>query len=355
MTRAAIKIDRRTFLFSTLAAAACSRSTERAAPLRKGAQFLWSQQSGDGAFRSRTYVAMRSGQSLTPFCLNSLLQVPESILPLPAGAIDRALDFIQRNVNADGMLGLMDTTSPDYPNYATALAVRAIIRAKRASWQQDMAPMVAALRTRQLTEDHGWKPDDPAYGAWGAGDTIPTAPNAGHVGISTVRFVLDALAAAGVPGADPMMHRAVTFLKKLQNPDGGFFFSNVNPEANKAGGANGSFASYGSATADGLLALVAAGVPEDDDRVNRARTWLYNNHHPDRACGLDAPANRAYATGLRFYYGAAVTKASPGLPVLLPIQKPDGSWRNSNNIVKEDDPLIATACALVILRPDVGD
>src|SRR5262249_28041680 len=163
------------------------------------------------------------------------------------------------NINPDGSLGLMDRTSADYPNYATALAVRAMIRANRSGWQDDIAPMVAALRKQQFSEDHGWKSDDPPYGAWGMGGEIHPPPEPGHVEISMTRSVLEALAAAGVPATDSVMTRAQTFLKKVQNPDGGFFFSTVNTETNKAGGENGHYASYGTATADGVLALLAAG------------------------------------------------------------------------------------------------
>jgi hypothetical protein len=37
------------------------------------------------------------------------------------------------------------------------------------------------------------------------------------------------------------------------------------------------------------------------------------------------------------------------LPVELPRQAGDGGFRNPNNLVKEDDPLIATAFALSVL------
>jgi len=37
------------------------------------------------------------------------------------------------------------------------------------------------------------------------------------------------------------------------------------------------------------------------------------------------------------------------LPVELPPQAPDGIFRNPNNLVKEDDPLIATAFALYVM------
>ena len=60
-----------------------------------------------------------------------------------------------------------------------------------------------------------------------------------------------------------------------------------------------------------------------------------------------ARSNRG--AGLRFYYAAAISRVRPHQPVLLPEQADDGSFRNANGRVKEDDPLIATAFAIHVL------
>ena len=52
---------------------------------------------------------------------------------------------------------------------------------------------------------------------------------------------------------------------------------------------------------------------------------------------------------MRFYYAHAISRVLPDLPIELPPQAGDGSFRNPNNLVKEDDPLIATAFALYAL------
>jgi hypothetical protein len=341
-------MKRRAFLLSAAAAAGCSRRA-RAEPLRKAAQFLWTQQAEDGGFHSATYGLLRSGQSLTPFVLDALLDVPETVLAAPARGVERALDFIRKNTNADGALGRMDSSSEDYPNYATALAVSAMVKARRAGWERDIAPMVAQLRLQQFREANGWKRGDPPFGAWGMGGPIHRPPDAGHVDLSMTRYVLEALRAAGVPAADPAMTSALVYLERSQNPDGGFFFSTVNLETNKAGEADGRPNSYGTATADGLLALLAAGVPGTDPRVLRAMRWLQDHHRPDRASGFDAAPYQSWGSGLRYYYAGAISRAMPGLPVLLPPQRKDGSFWNSNNLVKEDDPLIATGFAVQVL------
>ncbi len=180
------------------------------------------------------------------------------------------------------------------------------------------------------------------------GGPIHHPPDAGHVDLSMTRCVLEALKAAAVPSSDAAMTRALVYLERSQNPDGGFYFSTVNPEINKAGDAGGSFASYGTATADGVLALRAAGIADTDARIAKALAWLKAHHQPDRAPGFQGP-RESWSLGLRFYYAHVISRVMPELPVHLPEQESDGSFRNPNKMVKEDDPLIATTFAVATL------
>ena len=353
-------IDRRSFLLSGLAAAVttgaaaaigCSRRGARSS-LRDAAQYLWSQQAEDGGFHSTTYGLLRSGQSLTPFALVALLGVPKSESSPPRGAVERALTFIKAHTNVDGALGLMDDTAADYPNYATALAVTAMVKARDPQdheYEKVIRPMVAQLRAQQFSEVNGWTSQLAPYGGWGMGGSIHRPPETGHVDLSMTRHVLEALQLSGVPASDPVMTRALIYLQRSQNPDGGFYFSPVNPEINKAGEDGGRFASYGTATADGVLALRAAGVADEDQRIAKAITWLKDHPQPDRAPGFDEGTGQPWGSGLRFYYAHAISRVLPGLPVELPPQSEDGSFRNSVNLVKEDDPLIATTFALYVM------
>src|SRR5262245_15898183 len=288
----------------------CSRRS-RNAPLRKAAQYLWSQQGADGGFHSSTYGLLRSGQSLTPLALGTLMDVPEGFFPAPPGAIDRAIAFIRKNTNSDGALGRMDASAEDYPNYATALAVTALLKA-----QEDTGAMVPQLRSQQFSEANGWTPKDAPYGGWGMGGPLHRPPDAGHVDLSMTRCVMEALRNAGVPATDPAMKRALVYLERSQNADGGFYFSTVNPETNKAGEDEGRVASYGTATADGFLALRAAGVPDTDNRIVRAMQWLKEHHQPDRAPGFEG-TRHLWGLGLRFYYADVISRAMPTLPLTL--------------------------------------
>jgi hypothetical protein len=344
-----------------LAQAGCVRA--RRPPLARAAEYLWSQQADDGGWHSHTYGLLRSGQALTPFVLEALLDIPQTVHPRPRDQVDRALAFIRGKTQADGALGLADPGIPDYPNYSTALAVSALCRARHPGWEAQVRSMVAYLRGQQFTEQNGWHPSDPVYGAWGMGGGRRTPPDTGHVDLSMTRYVLDALHDAAVPASDPVFQHARMFVERCQNfdsnhpaeADGGFFFSTTEFDTNKAGHDGKHFRSYGTTTADGILALLAIGRPADDPRISAAHRWLASQNQGMDVPGFTGAAYQRWPKGLSFYYSAAAAQAlqalrvaaAPGLAAALKAtQRPDGSWANPENLVKEDDPLIATGFAI---------
>ena len=71
--------------------------------------------------------------------------------------------------------------------------------------------------------------------------------------------------------------------------------------------------------------------------------------------GFVGIAYQRWPRGLAFYYAAASAEAFRALQVkpggqvaegLERTQRPDGAWINAENLVKEDDPLIATPFAV---------
>lgn len=339
----------------TLAQAGCLRRRQPA--LARAAEYLWGQQSEDGGWHSHTYGLLRSGQSLTGFVLEALLEVPRDVYPPPVEKVDRALAFIRRNMTPDGAVGMMDPSIPDYPNYSTALAVMAFCRARRPGWERQIEPMLRYLRSQQFTEQNRWRREDPVYGAWGMGGVPRRPPNTGHVDLSMTRHVLEALRAAGVPLSDPAFSRAQVFVERCQNTstDGGFFFSTTEFEINKAGHDGKQFRSYGTTTADGILALLALGRPPGDAHVLAAKQWLASHHHDMSVPGFVGVAYQRWPRGLAFYYAAASAEAFRALQLNLGgrvmeglerTQRQDGAWINAENLVKEDDPLIATPFAI---------
>jgi hypothetical protein len=348
-------------LLIVIAPSGCTRT--KPTPLALAAQYLWSQQAADGGWHSHTYGLLRSGQSLTPFVLQALLDVPDAVEPLPRAKVDRAIAFIVKNTQPDGALGMADRDIPDYPNYATALAVSALGRARAQGWEQQVRNMTAYLRAQQFTEQNGWRPADPAYGAWGMGGLRRTPPDTGHVDLSMTKYVVEALRAAGIPASDEIFEHARVFVERCQNfdpqhpddTDGGFFFSTTEYDTNKAGHDGKHFRSYGTTTADGILALLAAGHGPSHPRIAAAQRWLVSHHRDMDVPGFIGEAYQRWPHGLAFYYASASTQVFVALRIqagsrvsdsLERTQRPDGSWSNPENLVKEDDPLIATAFAV---------
>lgn len=348
---------------SLIAMAACSREPQPQSAVGRGAAFLWKQQAADGGWHSHTYGLLRSGQSMTPFVLDALLRVPSADYPLPQDKLDQALAFIRSHTGKDGSVGMVDPTIPDYPNYSTSLAIHALVAAHRKGFESDIAPMIAYLRTQQFTEENGWHPRDVAYGAWGMGGGRRTPPDTGHVDLSMSGYVIDAFRAAGIPTSDPALQAARIFVERCQNfdphkpddLDGGFFFTTTEFDTNKAGQEGKHYRSYGTTTADGIVALMAVGAERNDPRIVAAARWLAANHSGMGTPGFAREAYRRWIQGLAFYYSSASMAAfevlqkgpAPGVVNdLVKLQKPDGSWANPENLVKEDDPLIATGFAL---------
>jgi squalene-hopene/tetraprenyl-beta-curcumene cyclase len=355
-------MTRRQWLIAApLVSAGCMRTAQPA--VVRAAAYLWGVQSDDGGWHSSTYGLLRSGQSLTPFVLDALLQVPEARYARPRAKVDLAIDFIRRNTQPGGALGTSDPGILDYPNYATALAVSALARAQQGDWRAQIQPMVAYLRQQQFTEQNGWRRQDSVYGAWGMGGERRAPPDTGHVDLSMTRYVVEALRAAGSSDGDAAFECARVFVERCQNfdpqhpgdLDGGFFFSTTEFDTNKAGHDGRRFRSYGTTTADGILALLAIGRPVADTHLVAASRWLRERHRDMDVPGFVGKAYQRWPRGLAFYYAAASTEAFRALQAaagrdvaekLKRTQRADGSWVNPENLVKEDDPLIATPFAI---------
>ncbi len=351
-------------------------------------------QSSDGAWRSSTYGVFKDGLSLTPTVLKAVAFGPD--VEGSATARRRAAEYLIARVRSDGSIdggqfGMI------YPVYSASAAVIALTflnipesRLARDAWLRE-------LRRRQLNEDLGWGPDDPAYGGWGYSIEPPSRDDADsspgrHIDadISSTLFAVGALRIAGSSAEDPAIRAALTFVERCQNvaaddraadpqyDDGGFFFTTTDPVRNKAGVAGKDrhgrtrYHSYGSATADGLRALMRCGLDKDHPRVVAARTWIERHFSASSNPGTFEPAREGDRDATYFYYAWSVAHAFRSLGVaesrsdgrtttwaealaaeLIRRQRDDGTWSNRFTASKEDDPLVATpfaAGALAICR-----
>jgi len=356
--------------------------------LRDACAWLWSQQADDGGWHSGNYAVLRSGQAYTPFVLFTLLSVPEDEAPRPPDRIRRALYFIRSHTRADGVLGMADAELPEYPNYATAYALRCLILAGEPRDAELVARMTDYLIGEQYREVGGFAADSAPFGGWGFGGVRP-AGDPGHMDLAHTRRVLESLRSAGVQD-EKVFADAQRFLRLVQRHpdetrpqpgsgdslddaplgvpyDGGFYFSPVVLDANKGrqetgdDGTNPYYRSYATTTCDGVLSLLAAGVPIDDPRVEDARQWLADHPQLDYPAGIPRDHPDPWGDALHFYHLAVRAEAYAALDMpgdwrtaiarqLSLGRRDDGSYTNTASpLMKEDDPLLATALAATAL------
>lgn len=376
------------------ARAAQSRVARIDRALAGASRYLVARQSRDGAWRSDVYGPLRDGPTLTPYVMTCLY------------LIQRGEDR-ERAALSNGsayLRGLIDAASAE-PREPLGDAV---YTAAPASWVAVLGgrteenlrlqqAWVRYLRGRQLNASLGWDTNDPAFGGWGYAVPVPHKPGPGDFtppllgsNLSATVYALGALRCANVPMDDPAYGEILTFVKRCQNfaddagqadpafDDGGFYFTPGDPAMNKAGVAGTDrlgrtrYHAYGSMTADGLRALLHAGLPPDHPRVIAARRWLERHFTPDANPGTFAPGREVLRNATYYYYcwsaahalmhlevkeiettSGRVNWAEALADVLIARQRPDGSWSNAFTDTKEDDPLVATpaaAAALAVCR-----
>ncbi|HEX9615256.1 MAG TPA: prenyltransferase/squalene oxidase repeat-containing protein [Bacteroidota bacterium] len=346
-----------------------NRSNSKAeAILTRAAEYLWERQGADGGWHSELHGVMRTGQSLTPYLLMALTEVPERLIGGQDDGVERALDFIRNHVNEQGILGLSDSDIIEYPNYSTAYALRALLRHGEAADSGLIRQMTRYLVAEQFTEARGIGPDHPAYGAWGFGETNLAKGQVGHVDLSHTRHVLEAIADADA-GDSAHFRKATRFLRLLQKHplheqsvkgtyDGGFYFSPVVLDQNKAGRDEEAFRSYATATCGGLMALLVTGHSLEDEPVKGATKWLEENPELDYPAGIPEDDPDQWRKVLFFYHLSVRAEAYRAVGMkgewreemvrlIGERQRQDGSFANPyGSPNKEDDPLLATALVI---------
>ncbi len=363
--------------------------------IARAVKFLASKQSPDGAWRSGVYAPFKAGDALTPLVMTALLPLPvDDATSEPCARGMQYLSELSRRTfeNPAGLKSIA------YPAYTAAYTTIALHQNRRAEDGAIRSKWLQALRDLQLTEASGWKPDDVEYGGWTYGHAAARRPADGQVlgpldqpNMSATALALVALQLGGVSGEDATLDKALRFVERLRNEDGGFFFISADGVRNKAGvdpNDASRFLSYGSATADALRSLLACGVPHGE-MANGARDWLATRFSASAHPGTYAADRKAAQNALYFYWAAAfaqafgqleaVTVAPRILPdesagdtwsqalakSLLDRQQQDGNWQNPLVDQREDDPIIATSFAIQSLsscramlasesRPDVA-
>lgn len=348
--------------------------------LAAGGKYLASQQTPGGAWKSSVYGPFKDGPSLSAQVLAGLCAVPRAE-ELHGDAIRRGRMYLSSLVHSQREADAGRPFSIYTASFAAQLATGENAR-DQAWWDR-------FIRNRQLTADLLWNPSDPSFGGWSYSIGPPMKPGPGHAhnpmafsNISATVSALDALRFAKAPKDDPAFAAALVFVKRCQNysddptagdakfDDGGFFFTPNDAAWNKAGAAGTDrlgrtrFHSYGAAAADGLRALLDAGMAPDAPRAAAARKWIKDHFNARANPGVFEPDREALRNATYYYWAASVTRAMAQFEdgaqekqlwawslamELVARQREDGSWANESTDSKEDDPLVATPAALLAL------
>jgi hypothetical protein len=359
---------------------------------KKSVQWLWSQQSDDGAWHSKTHNVLEDGKVLTPYILYYLLQVPDSVFQKNKSSIESAIQFMEHDLwTGDTMISI------NYPNYAAAYALRIYTQNKINNERQ--WKLITYLLDQQFIENRGTPSSSMAYGGWGYGETDLKAGEFGHVDISHTRRITEALNEQHyfqlkdyVPGHSYYRQSTIDkdsitlspmdrwkaihiFLQGVQRSpgdhrlyegctdrtnipyDGGFVSSMYTLSTNKCQPYNVNdcyhYPSYATATCDGLLALHALGLQGTKEYTD-AVGWLKAHQHIDVIDGLSENDPEQWYQIMHYYHWSVRAEAMTAAQI-------DGPWKNSlkdalvreqlqdgtylnplGGVNKEDDPLMAT-------------
>jgi squalene-hopene/tetraprenyl-beta-curcumene cyclase len=296
--------------------------------------------------------------------------------PSRASMADRATAFLLTCVQTNGgiYVNIPGRRGGGLANYNTAICLTAL----HATGRKDLTRVVLDARAFIAGSQHFG--DDVYAGGFGYDRETQRA----YTDLDNTMFALEAmrrtqnaedLRPAGEKRADVDWKAALAYVGKLQNPPaagtndmGGFFYNPDDPKAGLVTNAAGRvfLRSFGSITYAGLLSMVYAEVTRADPRVQSALDFAARHWTLEENPGMGSQ-------GLFFYYDVMSRALSAGRVDAIPrrdgadirwreelarklvaLQKPDGSWANADNRFWENDPVLATAYALVALENAVG-
>ena len=335
--------------------------------IRTGAVWLVDEQKQNGSWSDPEHPA------LTALPLVALKRAEQVGLLEASEKLDAGYAYLASKVQPDGGIYV----SPSIPNYNTAVSLLAFATSGDPAHEE----IIRNARKRIAGWQNGESGDDLAGGiGYGRAEGRTADMSNTILALEAMYYSKRALAKdSAAPAADLNWEAAIGFLQRCQNLEstnnsewasddpankGGFVYSPGSSKAGEMKLENGRTAlrSYGSITYAGLLSFIYADLSGDDERVVAALDWLRGNFTLEENPGMGEQ-------GLFYYYhtmAKALTAAgierldrADGAPInwrndlaarLIGLQQTEGFWRNENARWKENDPVLATAYALIALE-----
>ncbi len=294
----------------------------------RGLDWLVAAQQEDGSWGSGGF---RGSAAVTAQGLLALLGSGSTPTAGPhAVAAGRAVDFLLACCQADGLIAGNEAAAhgPMYGHAFATLALAECLGEESASGLRPKLVAAAGLIAAAQAAGGGWR--------------YQPLPQEGDVSVTAALLVaIRALATAGVDVDQKMAERAVGFLQRLQNEDGGFrYLADPGPSAAPR-------------TAAALFALQLAGV--HGGVIDRGFAWLDRQPIEQETDDGYRMYGLAYAAAARWQWLLATgdTAAWDGwfagvVPLLLAEQQSDGSWADRS--CRE----YGTAAAVSVLQTPAG-
>ncbi len=294
----------------------------------------------------------------------------------PPAALTKGYGFILGAVKPDGSIYRTSLI-----NYNTSLSMLAMAASDNPAHDGILRRARAFVVRSQMDLDEPGKMDSPYDGGIGYGDKYA------HSDMNNTLTALEALHYTRYlqsgeltgPKQDVNWKAVVQFLQNCQNlPShnrqpwasddarnrGGFVYY---PGHSMAGGETNALTgrvalrSYGSISYAGLLSYIYADLPRDDPRVVAVLDWLRSNYTLEENPGMDLQGlyyylhlmtkalNTARVQTLELKDGRKINWRREVALRLINLQRPDGTWANTNARWWEKDPNLVTAYAVLSL------
>lgn len=298
------------------------------AAVQRGLAALVKEQTEDGSFGSA-----RFGKNIAVTALSCLALMADGNLP-GRGAygrnVEKGLEFVLSCSTETGLLASESANGPMYGHGFATVFLGEVYGMTKGGGETALSGRVhealvkaCKLIERSQNSEGGWRYNPVPYDA----DVSVTICQI--MGLRSARN-------AGIEVPKETIDRAVEYVRKCQNPDGGFRYQ-----------ANTGFSAWPRSAA-GVASLYYAGVYEGND-IDRGVAYLKQNAMP----GAKGVSNAHYFYG--HYYAVQTMYLAGGeswatwWPAvrgeLLSKQEPDGSWNDPSV-----GPAYGTAMALIILQ-----
>jgi len=295
---------------------------EAAKCIERGLQYLVSRQHADGSFGSGAYrgnVAVTSLAGMALMCEGSLPKRGRF-----GNEINRVLDYILSNCRENGLILYVPSASrgPMYEHgFATLFLAECYGSSPRSDLREKLSRAVRLIVNTQNNEG-GWR-------------YLPQRLDA-DISVTICQIMaLRAARNAGIHVPKETVDRCVDYVKKCQNPDGGFRYMLIPGESAFARSAAGVVALYSAGIYEGPeiekgIEYLSRFIPEPG--VIRQEPYYFYGHY---YCA-QAMWQRGGQLWQRYYTGIR--------DELIEKQQPDGSWTDPIS------PEFGTAMALLVLQ-----